>query len=157
MTRDASAFFVGLNYIFVEVAVNESPNQNSTINIDPRNNNCCILRIDPIVDTVSAIKEVILSKSIFQVYNYGGVDVAYYQGSNGTEDDSFLKVYLDDTWLALTQKSTKKAIQSYNFKIAFTSINYNTASEFSVNITYNMTSMVLTQNQSPLPESLSLN
>jgi hypothetical protein len=56
ITRDTSAVLVGLNYIFVEVAVNESPEQNSTINIDPRNKHCCVLRIDPIVDTVSAIK-----------------------------------------------------------------------------------------------------
>jgi hypothetical protein len=159
MTRDTSAVLVGPNYIFIEVAVNDSPEQNSTINIDPRNNHnhCCVLRIDPFVDTVSAIKEVIFSRSILQVYNYGRVDVAYYQGSNVTEDDSFLKVYLDATWLALAQKNTQNAVQSYNFKIAFTSINYNTAAEFSVNITYNMTSMVLTQNQSPLPEILSLN
>jgi hypothetical protein len=54
--------------------------------------------------------------------------VAYYQGSNVTEDDGFLKVYLDATWVALTQKEFKDTIQTYNFKIAFTSINYNTAS-----------------------------
>lgn len=104
VARDDSNVLVGLNYIFVEVQVNNSPDQNSTINIDPRKNNCCVLRIDPIVDTVSVIKEVIFANSILQVYNYAGVDVAYYQGSNVTEDDSFLKVYLDATWLALTQK-----------------------------------------------------
>ena len=110
ITRQDSNVLVGLNFIFVEVQVNYAPDQNSTINIDPKNNLCCVLRIDPIVDTVSAIKEVIFARSILQVYNYAGVDVAYYQGSNVTEHDSFLKIYLDATWLALRQKYAKTAV-----------------------------------------------
>lgn len=59
---------------------------------------------------MSAIKEVIFALNIQQVYQYSGIDVAYYQGSQVTSDDSFLKVYLDETWLALNQTSAEDVL-----------------------------------------------
>jgi hypothetical protein len=113
--------------------------------VNPLNPYCCVLRIDPLVDTVSSIKEVIFSKNIQQVYNYAGTDVAYYQGSQVTEDDSFLKIYVDNTWMALNLTSYENSVGIFNFEVVFASINYNLASQFSVNITFNMTSMALTE------------
>ncbi len=53
--------------------------------------------------------------------------MATYQGSELTDEDSFLKIYLDATWLAISQIKAVTPVQNYDFSIIFTSINYNMA------------------------------
>jgi hypothetical protein len=70
----------GTDYIFIEVKID--PLYTGTDAFAKEVESCCILRINPMAFTVSAIAEVIFANQLVFVESILGVDVVYYNQTN---------------------------------------------------------------------------
>lgn len=92
--------------------------------------NCCVLRLDPCVFTVSVIIEIVSAYSIIAVTNYRNIDIALFRASSAPDSQFIIKAYFPNPWITLNQTNHSAIVDYQNVTVIFESANYNFAASF---------------------------
>ena len=130
-------FYIGFNYVFLAV--------DPVLPVFPPNPNCCVLRLDPCQYTVSAIQEIVYANEILGLAKVDNIDVALFNKTN-EKNSSYLRIYFQNTFVSLNCTNLTTSPITENIELLFKSSFYNFASSYTIQVTFNLSSLNISVN-----------